>query len=184
MERVTTANSTPGHSARAPGLLKELTVPGGDLLVYLGHDLSQKHIVQITPVSPADRWRIRAPPPGNAAHGKAAYQCQRRQTQCPSIFHMYLRCLLAPSRWAFPPAGRQYSVSYTNWSWGSRSSPRWRCPPSPSPAPPHGPSVPATAFCPASAPASRMMESRFRPQFSFTGRAIWVGRRAPCPSAR
>ena len=32
---------------------------------------------------------------------------------------MYLRCLLAPSRWAFPPAGRQYSVSYTNWSWGS-----------------------------------------------------------------
>ena len=26
--------------------------------------------------------------------------------------------------------------------------------------------------------SSRMMESRFRPQLSFTGRAIWVGRRA------
>ncbi len=93
------------------------------------------------------------------AHGKAAYQCQCRQTQCPSVFHMYLRCLLAPSRWAFPPAGRQYSVSYTNWSLGqSDSSPRWRCPPSPSPAPHMAHPFPqrflsASALC-----SSRMME--------------------------
>ena len=71
--------------------------------------------------------------------------------------HLFFICTsvvswLPPDGRFRPPGGSILSLIQTGRG-AVRSSPRWRCPPSPSPAPPHGPSVPAAAFYPASAPA-------------------------------